>query len=272
MLKNDEFRLLQELIYDLCGISLRENKKAMLAGRLNQRLRRLGLESYGDYLRVLRTPGSEEIVHLIDAVSTNKTCFFREQEHFDILRSQVLPAVWPREGGKLLRVWSAGCSSGQEPYSLAILLSDYAGDRDAMDFTLLATDISSRMLATAAAGMYSDDELDQLPRAMLARYFMRGRGARAGWHRIIPELRAKMTFRRMNMVGDFGMQDRFDIIFCRNVMIYFDRPTRERLLEKFAECLSPQGYLFVGHAEAMVGGNSSLFRRVDAAVYQRRSP
>jgi chemotaxis protein methyltransferase CheR len=201
----------------------------------------------------------------VDAISTNKTSFFRESAHFDYLRLHVLPELLA--SGRPLRFWSAGCSSGEEPYSLAILLHEMASDLDRRDVRILATDISTAMLARARAGVYDTAALADLPDAALRRYFVRAPGATER-HRVGPRVASVVRFARLNLIGEWPMRGPFDVIFCRNVMIYFDRPTQARLVRRFHELLAPHGQLLVGHSESLTS-LEHRFRYVQPAVYAR---
>jgi chemotaxis protein methyltransferase CheR len=211
-----------------------------------------------------------ELIHLIDVVTTNKTDFFREPGHFSYLVEKALPELTARgDGGRPLLVWSAGCSTGEEPYTLAIVLSEYALSHPGFRFRILATDISTTVLAKAEMGVYSDDTVNPVLSALRRKYFMRSRDARSDRMRVVPELRRLVEFRRLNfMDDDFGIADKADAIFCRNVIIYFDRPTQERILRKLAHHLVPRGYMFVGHSETLHDMDLPL-APVAPALYRR---
>jgi chemotaxis protein methyltransferase CheR len=194
---------------------------------------------------------------MIDAVTTNKTNFFREPRHFDYLTEKVLPDLMNMHGScssRKLAVWSAGCATGEEPYTIAMVLSEFSETRRFLDFKILATDISTKALEKAVRAIYSQDGAETVPIALKRKYLMRSRDRRRGLVRIIPELRSKVRFRRLNfMEPDLGIQEPMDIIFCRNVIIYFDKPTQERLIRRLFEHLIPGGYLFMGHTETLSG-------------------
>ncbi len=256
------------------GIKMPEAKLPMLQSRLMRRLRQLQLgsvEEYQDYL--FSSPNAdEERVHFIDAITTNKTDFFREPQHFEYLVHTVLPNL-SRTGGSgaavRLRLWCAGCSSGEEPYTLAMVLSEYARQRKGFDFALLATDISTRMLDHARAGIYDESRVEPVPMPLRHSYLLRSRDRCRRLVRIVPELCARVVFRRLNfMDDDYGLDVAFDVIFFRNVMIYFDKPTQETVLHKLCRHLRPGGHLFVGHSESLAGLNvpvvlahSAVFRK-----------
>jgi len=272
-----DYKRLCDLIYVEAGIHLGPDKKTMLEVRIKRRLKELGLASYGQYCDYLFGPQGlkEEIVPLIDVVTTNKTDFFREPKHFDFLVANALPELISQsEYGRPVVIWSAGCSTGEEPYTLAIVLSEYALTHPGFRFRILATDISTTVLAKAERGVYADDVVSPVSTPLRRKYFMRSREPDSNRVRVVPELRRLVEFRRLNfMDADYGLTERADAIFCRNVIIYFDRPTQERILGKLTRQLVPHGYLFVGHAETLHDMHlplapvaPALYRRDDAAA------
>jgi chemotaxis protein methyltransferase CheR len=245
-----------QLIVDTLGIKMNASKVPMLQGRLQRRLRDLAIDSLEQYREHLfGADGASELQHFIDAVTTNKTDFFREPQHFDLLTRKVLPELMPRgAGGRQCKVWSAPCSSGEEPYTLAMVLAEYASRNAGFDFAVLATDISSRVLAHAARGVYDEERIAPVPEALRARYLLRARDPRRSEVRIAPTLRAKVAFHQLNfMQSHYGVRDVFDVIFCRNVLIYFDKPTQQTVVRRLARHLRPNGALFVGHSESLTG-------------------
>jgi chemotaxis protein methyltransferase CheR len=266
-----DFDRFSSFIYSQCGVYLPPAKKVMLGVRLNKRLRALGLQSFSDYFDYLRGPRGEagELVHFIDTVTTNKTDFFREPNHFDILRNKVLPQLFQRK--KTLRVWSAGCSTGEEPYTLAMVLADFferAAER--ANFSILATDISTHVLAVAEKGVYGETDIKPIPLEFRKKFLLRGKGSQEGLFRMVPQLRNKIRFVRLNLnEGDaFGIKSLVDVLFCRNVVIYFDRQTQKRLFAKFYSQIRGGGYLFVGHSESLHSINDH-FVLVAPSVYQK---
>jgi chemotaxis protein methyltransferase CheR len=270
-----DYARLCDLIYAEAGIHLGTEKRIMLEVRIKRRLRDLDLSSYGQYCDYLfgHQGLKEEIVHLIDVVTTNKTDFFREAKHFDFLVEKAIPDLVSRSGsGRQFLVWSAGCSTGEEPYTLAMVLSEYALTHPGFRFRILATDISTTVLAKAELGVYSCEAAEPVPSAIKRKYFMRSRDDGSNRVRVVPELRRLVEFRRLNFMDvDYGLSERADVIFCRNVIIYFDRPTQERMLKKLSDNLVPHGYMFVGHAETLHDMDlplapvaPSLYRRVHA--------
>jgi chemotaxis protein methyltransferase CheR len=269
-----DYTRLRGLIYQVAGIHLGAEKKIMLEVRIKRRLKDLDLISYSDYCDYLfgQQGMKDEVVNLIDVVTTNKTDFFREPGHFNYLVDKMLPELAERNGtGRTFLIWSAGCSTGEEPYTLAIVLSEYALTHPGFRFRILATDISTTVLAKAEKGVYSNEVIGPVPASLKKKYFMRSRDRSSNCTRIVPELRRLIEFRRLNfMDADYGISDKADAIFCRNVIIYFDRPTQERILEKLAHHLTPGGYMFVGHAETLHDMDlpltpvaPALYRRVD---------
>lgn len=266
---------LRRLIYEQAGIALGSGRKTMLEVRIKRRLKALSISSYSQYCDYLfsRQGMNEELVRLIDVVTTNKTDFFREPRHFEFLTSRALPAIVSATGGtRPILVWSAGCSTGEEPYTLAMVLSEYATAHPGFAFRILATDISTTVLEKAALGIYPADAARPVPAALKVKYFLRSRNRESGRVRVVPELRRLVQFRRLNfMESDYGIAEKVDAIFCRNVIIYFDRPTQQHILGKLSQHLKPGGYLFVGHAETLheldlplVSVAPALYRRTDA--------
>ena len=267
---DDEFARLRDLVYDRYGINLTEKKRTLLVGRLQKVLRREGLASFSDfYDRVVAAANGGMLDELINRISTNFTYFWREHAHYDHLRSVALPEVCTRLQQQRecdLRVWCAAAATGEEPYTLAMLIHEHLGaDYSRWQAGLLATDISLEALTTATAGSYSADAVKRLPARLKQRYLQADGD---GSFRVAPELRADMFFRRFNLMHEFPFKRPFHIIFCRNVMIYFDRPTRRRLLQKLYHHTAPGGYLYIGHAESLNGIHDG-YDSVQPAVYRR---
>jgi chemotaxis protein methyltransferase CheR len=267
-----DYARLCDLIYREAGIHLGGGKQTMLEARIKRRLKALDLSSYSDYCEYLfgHRGLKEEITHLIDVVTTNKTDFFREPRHFNFLVEKALPELTsPNGGGKPLLIWSAGCSTGEEPYTLAIVLSEYALAHPSFRFRIRATDICTTVLAKAEMGVYSQEVVAPVAAPLQRKYFMRSRDPGSRQMRVVPELRRLVEFSRLNfMDADYCLSEKTDAIFCRNVIIYFDRPTQERILQKLCNCLLPGGYMFVGHAEALHDMNLPL-TPVAPALYRR---
>jgi chemotaxis protein methyltransferase CheR len=271
-LTDAQFQKFSSLVYDKTGIYLKPEKKELLNARLGKRLRATGINSFKEYYELVTTDKSgDELIHLIDSVSTNFTSFFRENSHFEMLTSQVLSGFL-KEGrgrGKDIVLWSSACSSGEEPYTMAMVMDDYASRNHGLRYQILATDISTRVLDHAQRGVYTDDRIAKVPTLFLKKYFQKGVGKSAGYVKIKKELRSVIQFSRFNLMGEFPWRDSIDIIFCRNVMIYFNRETQQELVNKFYQALAPGGFLFIGHSESI----SSLkhgFTQVDATAYQKK--
>ncbi len=252
------FQQFSQLVYEQCGINLHEGKKALLQARLNKRLRLTGISSYEEYFQFITAPGNPtEFIHFLDSVSTNLTYFFREAQHFDFLEQVALPELFARkqkDRDSRLRIWSAGCSTGEEPYSLAMSVLNRLPDTTRWDFRILATDISTRALEAANIGVYSDEKIQKVPPALRQAYFRKtNTGNGKGEYEVSPHLKRIITFRRLNLKEPYPFKGPFDFIFCRNVMIYFDKKTQEDLVNRMASFLGPDGYLFVGHSESLTG-------------------
>jgi chemotaxis protein methyltransferase CheR len=265
-----DFRYLASLVHTRSGIVLGPHKMDMVYARLVRRLRALGLASFRDYCALIQSrEGADEIGALINAITTNLTRFFRESHHFDHLRQVVLRDRRMRQAtaaGRRLRIWSAGCSSGEEPYSIAMTLAD--GNPDLLtqwDTRILATDLDSSSLAKAQAGIYPASAVGELPKSARLRHFTVARGE--GWA-VAPPLRQLITFKQLNLIGPWPMRGRFDAIFCRNVMIYFDAATKSELMRRFADLLAPDGWLYVGHSESLLD-HQACFRLCGRTIYQR---
>ena len=277
-LSTRDFARLGQFIHQLLGIQMPPAKRVMLESRLRRRLRALGLTNFSAYcdLILAAPPGAEELVHLTSAVTTNKTDFFREPQHFDVLVGKVIPAIL-RAGGladrRPLRLWSAACSSGEEPYTLAMVLSEAAQELR-FRFDLLGSDISMRVLEHALRATYDEAHIAPIPQALRKKYLLRHKD-RPGEVRIAPELRRLVRFRQINLLDSaYPVDHAQDIIFCRNVFIYFDRPTQEGILRRFCDHLVPGGYIFLGHSETINGLDVPL-EAIAPTVYRHtavRSP
>jgi chemotaxis protein methyltransferase CheR len=253
----EDFKRLSSFIYKEYGIKMPEVKKTMLQSRLHKRLRELNMTSYKDYVEYLFSKEGQqsEVIHMIDMVSTNKTDFFREPVHFDFLHSDILPELLMGESPtRFVKIWSAGCSSGEEPYTICMSLNEYAqlNPLISFDFSVLATDISTRMLKTAIEAIYKANRVDMLPINLKKRYLLKSKDQSNPSVRIIPEIRRKITFQRLNFMDSYyQVPEHFDVIFCRNVLIYFDRDTQEKVINKLCSKLKPNGFFFLGHSESI---------------------
>jgi len=273
VLKEREFNRFSSLIYDVAGIKMPPAKKIMLEARLHKRIKALGLgtfEEYGNH--VFSAAGQrDELVHLIDAVTTNKTDFFREPGHFDYLAKSAIPTLIESRGAGIkapFKIWSAGCSTGEEPYTMSMVLSEFAESWTGFNFSILATDISTDVLAKARHAIYPEDRVDGIPLHLKRKHLLKSRDKSKPLVRIMPHLRATVRFHRLNFMEDFDMREQMDVIFCRNVIIYFDKPTQERLLNKFCRQLVKGGYLFLGHSESINGLDVPL-TPVASTVYRK---
>ena len=262
-----EFEQFRALIYQECGISLNESKKTLLVSRLSKRLHTLELDSFQAYYDLVadQTEG-DEFTLLLDLVSTNKTDFFREPKHFDFLREQIIPTL---QSSRRIRIWSSASSSGEEPYTIAMTLHDSVPDPERWDFQILASDISTRVLVRAASGVYDGERVRTLPAETVKRHFLKGKGERAGMIKVKPHLAQMVRYRRINLMDEtFPIQAPLDLIFCRNVMIYFDRSTQAQLATKFYRYLKPGGYLFIGHSESLQRLDQP-FKAIAPTIYQK---
>lgn len=264
-LSEKQFLKISQLVYRRCGINLREGKEALVRARLMKRLRALELDDFQQYIKYLESDKTEKELHLmLDLITTNKTSFFREPEHFDYLRQKIVPEL--KE--KRLRLWCAGCSSGEEPFSLAMLLRQEVSDIDGKDIRILATDISLRMLDRARKAQYGAETVSDLPRSFLQKYFARTPNGSSRQYQVKDEVRAMVRLAKLNLMESWPMKGPFNVIFCRNVMIYFDKATQQSLVKRFGNLLESGGYLFVGHSESLSAISHNL-RYVQPAVYRK---
>jgi chemotaxis protein methyltransferase CheR len=271
-LSDKDLRTIVRLVYERSGITLHDGKRALVAARLQKRVRTGGFQSYGDYIRHVEMDGSgEELVQLLDAIATNHTSFFREPQHFQLLRERVLPPLVARGAAARIAGWSAACSSGEEPYTLAMTLREAVPAALHPQVSLLASDISTKVLRTATDGIYRMDRLEGLSIEQLRRHFEKGQGSHAGHARVQPAVRQLVEFARLNLLEIVDLHRRFAFIFCRNVMIYFDRPVQQRVVAMLERHLLPGGHLFISHSESLNGITHGL-QWVAPAVYRRSEP
>lgn len=265
-----DFQRVRRIIGDIAGISLADGKRELVYSRLSRRLRQRGLQRFEDYCNLLEThEDTDEVGEFVNALTTNLTSFFREAHHFDYLARELLPALVRAGhfGSRRLRIWSAGCSTGEEPYSIAMVVRESLPSVG-WNVKILATDLDSNVLATAERGVYDASRIKDLPEARVRRWFQKGRGAQAGQVRVASVLRELITFRRLNLMEDWPMRGPFDIVFCRNVVIYFDKPTQRILFDRFANALTEAGHLFVGHSESLFKV-TERFAPLGKTIYQR---
>jgi len=269
-LKDSEFAKLSDFIYSNFGIKMPPAKRIMLQSRLHKRLRALNMNNFPDYLDYVfsKKGQQEEVVHMIDVVSTNKTDFFREPAHFDFLHEHILPEMI-QQNKKHIKIWSAGCSSGEEPYTLAISLTEFAKKHSSIDFSIHATDISTVVLNTAVGAVYTEARIANLPFEIKKKYFLKSKDRINPMVKVVPELRKKITFQRLNFMDtSYNVSDGFDVVFCRNVLIYFDKDTQEQVITKQCGKLKKDGYYFLGHSESTTGINVPL-RQIKPTIFQK---
>jgi chemotaxis protein methyltransferase CheR len=258
-----------KLVYQRAGINLNEGKRELITARLQKRLRTLGLSQFGQYLDLLeRDSAGAEMTLFLDALATNHTSFLREPQHFELLKSRVIPEQLQRAGTPHIDIWSAACSTGEEPYTLAMTLAETMPN-GAEGFKMLASDLSTKALAAARSATYKLDRVKDVPIDQLRRYFERGMGAQEGLARVSASLRRQIEFAQLNLIEITNLGRDFDVIFCRNVMIYFDLPVQQRVVSMLERHLRPNGYMFISHSESLNGVSHGL-RWIAPAVYQRR--
>ncbi|MBM4341462.1 MAG: protein-glutamate O-methyltransferase CheR [Deltaproteobacteria bacterium] len=266
-----EFEKISRLVYEQCGINLSDGKKELVKARLGKRIRAGQFKSFHDYYHhVVNNETGEELVYLLDSISTNFTFFFREPKHFDYIRSELLPELIKRKRshGNRLRFWSAGCSSGEEPYSIVITLLEAIENPLAWDISILATDLSTKVLKTAESGVFHKERVHSISSPLLKKYILRGDGKWQDSVRVKDAVRKHVQFMRLNLMEPFSFKEPFDCIFCRNVMIYFDKKTQADLVARFYECLVEGGVLLIGHSESLTG-MSHPFKYVRPAIYKK---
>lgn len=269
-LSDADFHKISKLVYDLCGINLHSGKKELVRARLGKRIRVGGFHSFRHYYQfVLEDQTGQELVHMLDCLSTNFTSFFREQKHFDYLKAHLLPELTDRkQGHKKLRFWSAGCSSGEEPYSIAITLLEELENPMGWNIKILATDLSSKVLRAASSGIYEQARVASIPPPVMKKYFLKGERRWENFVKVRDEVKELVEFKRLNLMEPFYFPEPFHCIFCRNVMIYFDKKTQAALVDRFYENLAPGGFLFIGHSESLSGIEHRL-RYLTPAVYRK---
>jgi len=268
-LKNSDFEKISRLVYEQCGIYLHEGKKELVKARLSKRLRAGSYKSFSEYYRYVTTEeGTDELVSMIDSISTNLTSFFREESHFARLGRIIVSAIeksTQRGSRNNLKIWSAGCSTGEEPYTLAMTVKEAVGQHS-FEASILATDISTKVLKIAEAGIYGQERIKNISPDIVKKYFQVGTGQSTGYVRIKNDIKKMITYQRFNLMDRFHAQTNFDVIFCRNVMIYFDKKTQNILVNKFYDSLRSGGYFFVGHSESLTGLKHQ-FNYVEPSVY-----
>ncbi|UZR99680.1 CheR family methyltransferase [Chondrinema litorale] len=273
-MKDSDFRRIKEYIENEVGIKLPYIKKTMIESRLNKRRNAVGVQTFSEYLDHVFAPGvgKVELINMIDAVTTNKTDFFREPEHFHFLTKQVLPSYADKNNLKYIKLWSAGCSTGEEAYTTCMVLDDYLKKTSSFHYNILATDISTEVLRKGMNAVYNMERVANIPLETKKRYLLKSKDKTKNTVRIIPELRKKVTFQQLNFMDDYyDISFKFDVVFCRNVLIYFNKPTQEKVIRKISRKIKTGGYLFLGHSETIIDMNlplqqlgPTIFQKIDA--------
>ncbi|MBW5399406.1 chemotaxis protein CheR [Brachyspira pilosicoli] len=272
-LTDSEFNELVRIIYDKTRIQMSEHKRALVTSRISKRIRALNMSSFKEYIDYLKGAPDEEVTNFINAVTTNKTDFFRENKHFEYMKTTFLPN-WEKsyKEGKVnnLRIWSAACSTGEEPYTIAMTLHDYFGERfNHYDIKILASDIDTNVLSHACAGIYKEETVETIQTNTLKKYFLKGTGNNAGLYKVKNILQKCISFRQLNFKDeDFDIHTQFDLIFCRNVIIYFDKEFQKELFNKFYRYMKEDSYVFIGHSETLFG-ISDLFKYISSNIYKK---
>ncbi len=262
-ISDKEFTQFQQMIYNIAGISMAPSKKMLIGSRLAKRLVHHGVQSYGDYFHILQQGGTQgEMQVAVDLLTTNETFFFREEKHFEFLRNELLKIRMP---GRPYRIWSAACSYGQEPYTAAMVLADVLGDAP---WEVLASDISTRVLDRARTGLYALEQAERIPKHYLSRYCLKGVGKHDGTFMVEPRLQKRIMFSQINLNQQLPSTGEFDVIFLRNVMIYFDKDTKREVVARLSAKLRKGGYLFIGHSESLNGFAGDL-QAVRPAIYRK---
>lgn len=262
-----DFEFIRQLVADKTGIVLNDAKRNLVYSRLSRRLRQLGLEHFADYCGLLKAGDDGELVNFTNAITTNLTSFFRENHHFDYLRDTLLPELMQDKTDRRLRCWSAGCSTGEEPYSIAMVLHETL-PKKGWDVRLLATDLDSDVVAKAQRGVYTQERVNGISSERLRRWFLRGKGDNDGMVQVRPPLRELIAFRQLNLMQEWPISGPLDFIFCRNVVIYFDKPTQKVLFDRYAELLPVGGHLFIGHSESLFKV-SERFKLIGKTIYRK---
>lgn len=263
----NDFAQVKTLVYGFAGIDLNDSKRNLVYNRLAKRIRFLEMNSFSEYLKFVKAQGEAEFVHLINAITTNLTFFFRENHHFEYLASTIIPGLLEKNrASKKIRIWSAGCSTGEEPYSIAVVLKETVpSDWDAR---VLATDLDTNVVQTAQDGVYKIDRLKGVPESRVKRWFMKGGGNREGFVKVKSDLQQIIDFGQINLMTEWPIKETIDVIFCRNVVIYFDKTTQAKLFDRYANLLTDNGHLLVGHSESLYKV-SDRFKLLGQTIYQK---
>ncbi len=264
-----DFDKVRNLVKNHTGISLSNAKKDMVYSRLSRRLRNLGIDKFSDYCNLVEGGDDSELIKFTNAITTNLTSFFREEHHFQYLSKTLIPDIMKTNiRDKRIRIWSAGCSTGEEPYSLAIAIKETISVNDTWDIKILATDLDSDVLNTASRGVYSSERIDGLSSNRKKRWFLNGKGDNTGTVRVRPELQELITFKQLNLLREWPTKGPFDFIFCRNVVIYFDKETQKVLFDRYANVLKNNAHLFIGHSESLFKV-SDRFKLLGQTIYTK---
>ncbi|RKZ89490.1 MAG: chemotaxis protein CheR [Gammaproteobacteria bacterium] len=263
------FERIRQFVTEHTGIVLSNAKKDMVYGRLSKRIRKGGFGSFDAFCDALEAGDEDEQDFMINAITTNLTAFFRENHHFEFLAHTVIPdLVEKNKHNKRIRIWSAGCSTGEEPYSIAMILKEFLPDFEQWDVKILATDLDANVVAQGQSGIYRADRIEGLPEERIKRWFKRGRGDKADMVKVSPELQQMISFKRLNLLHQWPMKGQFDFMFCRNVVIYFDKDTQRVLFERYADILAPDAHLFIGHSETLYKV-STRFDSLGHTIYRK---
>jgi len=264
------FDYIRDLVKRNTGINLTDAKQQLVFSRLARRLRALGLNKFNEYTEYLENNYDKELVELTNAITTNLTSFFRESHHFDFLENTFLPEIYKKKmlTGKSIRIWSAGCSTGEEPYSITITVKENLPPGNDWDIKVLATDLDSNVVQKAKSGIYAEERVADMKAERMRKWFNRGSGSQAGNVKASSKLLEFITFKQLNLMNEWPMKGKFDLIFCRNVVIYFDKPTQKILFDRYADLLTPGGYLIVGHSETLFKV-TDRFKLLGKTIYQK---
>lgn len=264
---DNDFAQVKTLVYGFAGIDLNDSKRNLVYNRLAKRIRFLEMNSFSEYLKFVKAQGEAEFVHLINAITTNLTFFFRENHHFEYLANTIIPSLLEKNrASKKIRIWSAGCSTGEEPYSIAVVLKETVpSDWDAR---VLATDLDTNVVQTAQDGVYKIDRLKGVSESRVKRWFMKGSGNREGFVKVKSDLQQIIDFGQINLMNEWPIKETIDVIFCRNVVIYFDKTTQAKLFDRYANLLTDNGHLLVGHSESLYKV-SDRFKLLGQTIYQK---
>ncbi len=270
-----EFLKVAKFIQEDYGIKMPPSKKIMVESRLQKRMKQAGFASLKEYVDYVFSPEGRhlELIHLVDAITTNKTDFFRESNHFKILCDKILPLLLAHKKhnpNQVTKIWSSACSSGEEPYTLAMTMHEFVNSGSKLNFSILASDISTKVLKKAIRGTYTEERIADIPMLMRKKYLLKSADRSLGLVQLKPQIRDSVSFRRINLMhDDFGIKEKMHIIFCRNVLIYFDKKTQQALIRRFARQLVSGGFLFIGHSESL-SGMDVPFKQFSATIYQKK--